>query len=108
MSDADASSSDGGLQAERTTMAWVRTALAVEATAVLAVRAMRAETAALALLAVTSACLAGFMLTALPRLHARRIAVMHDDTIPIVAPCVLAGLVIVLCLVSAGFIALDR
>jgi hypothetical protein len=89
-------------------MAWVRTALAVEATAVLAVRAMHAETAAVALLAVTSACLAGFMLTALPRLHARRLATMQDETAPLLAPCALAGLVIALCLVSAGFIALDH
>lgn len=107
MSDADASA-DGGLQAERTTMAWVRTALAVEATAVLAVRAMHAETAALILLAATSACLAWFMLTTLPRLHARRVALMRDDTTPLLGPCVLVGLVITLCLVSAGFIALDR
>jgi uncharacterized membrane protein YidH (DUF202 family) len=107
VSDADASS-DRGLQAERTTMAWVRTALAVEATAVLAVRAMRAETAALVLLTVTSACLAAFMLVALPRLHARRVATMRDDTTPLLAPCVLVGLVITLCLVSAGFIALDH
>ena len=107
MSDADASA-DRGLQAERTTMAWVRTALAVEATAVLAVRAMHAETAALLLLAVTSACLAGFMLITLPRLHARRVALMRDDTMPLLGPCVLVGLVIAVCLVSATFIALDH
>ncbi len=107
MSDANASA-DRGLQAERTTMAWVRTALAVEATAVLAVRAMHAETAAVVLLAATSACLAGFMVTALPRLHARRLATMQDATALCLAPCVLVGVVIALCLVSAGFIALGH
>jgi uncharacterized membrane protein YidH (DUF202 family) len=107
VSDADPST-DRGLQAERTTMAWVRTAVAVEATAVLAVRALHAETAAVLLLGVTSACLAGFMLTVLPRLHARRLATMQHDKAPILAPCVLVGLVIMLCLVSAGFIAFDR
>lgn len=99
---------DRGLQAERTTMAWVRTALAVEATAVLAVRALHATTAALALLAVTSACLAAFLLVLLPRLHARRLATMDDDTTPTFAPCVLVGLVVALCLVSAALIALDH
>ena len=69
MSDSGAAG-DRGLQAERTTMAWVRTALAVEATTVLAVRALHAQTAALVLLAATSVCLAGFMVTVLPRLHA--------------------------------------
>lgn len=101
-------SDDRGLQAERTTMAWVRTALAVEATAVLAVRAMRAETASLVLLAATSACLAWFVLTMLPALHERRLRAMRGGNAALLAPCVLCGLVIAMCLVSATLIALDR
>jgi uncharacterized membrane protein YidH (DUF202 family) len=103
----DTGPSDRGLQAERTTMAWVRTALSVEATAVLAVRAMRAEPVALVLLAVTSVSLAAFIMTMLPGLHARRVAVMQQTVRPGHAPWVLTGLVMTLCLVSAAFILLD-
>lgn len=98
---------DGGAQAERTTMAWVRTALAIEATAVLAARALHFSTGAVALAALTTVGVTLFVLSSLRGLHDRRGAVMAGRPARMAAPVAVSLLLAVLCTAAGVLLALD-
>jgi uncharacterized membrane protein YidH (DUF202 family) len=105
--DEAATGHDDGAQAERTTMAWVRTALAIEATAVLAVRALHFSTGVVALGALTTVGVLLFVLTSLRGLHHSRSAVMAGRPARVGAPVAVSLLLVALCGAAGVLLVLD-
>lgn len=102
----DFDADETGAQAERTTMAWVRTALAIEATAVLSARALHFNTSAVVLTCLTTAGVALFVLSSLRGLHDRRCAVMAGQPARTTAPVAVSLLLVALCGAAAVLILL--
>lgn len=98
---------DDGAQAERTTMAWVRTALALEAVAVLAARALHFRPSALALTCLATVGVTVFVLSALRGLHAGRGAVMAGRRARVGAPVAVTLLLVGLCGAAAVLLLVD-
>lgn len=103
---------DRGAQAERTTLAWVRTALATAATAVLAARALQFRTSGLVLAVVALLGVTAFVLSALRGLHGHRTARMTGNPATALgsrpgAPVLVALAVAALCGAAAVLLVVD-